>query len=231
MVAGEAVSGTLYGIGVGPGDPELMTLKAARLIGAAQVVAWLVPEGRAAGSMARGIAAAHLRDGVTEIAIPMPMTQDRAPGQAAYDAAAARIVAELDAGRDVAVLCEGDPLFYGSFMYLMARMGDRPVQVVPGVTSVSAAAARARLPLVARNAVMAVLPGPLDDDELVGRIEQAGTVAVMKLGRHAGRIRDLAASRGWLDRSVYVAQCFAARGNHHAAGRGTWRWRPISLWP
>ena len=197
------MSGTLFGVGVGPGDPELMTLKAARLIAACPVVAYPVLPG--AESFARGIAAGVITEGAEEIAIEIPMTTDRAPAQAAYDTGAARIGEALKGGRDVACLCEGDPFFYGSFMYLFARLSDRfPVEVVPGVTSLSACAAVAERPLVARNERLTVLPGPLPEAELEARIAGAESVAILKVGRHAGKIRAVLERLGLADHAVYV---------------------------
>ncbi len=197
------MSGRLYGIGLGPGDPELLTLKAARLIGAAKVVAYPALEG--AASFARSIAAGLIPDGVREIVIEVPMTTAREPAQAAYDGAAARIAAELEEGHDVACLCEGDPFFYGSFMYLFARLSDRfEIEVVPGVTSITACAARAGMPLAARNERLTVLPGPLPEPELRARIEGAESVAILKVGRHLPKIRAVIDGLGLTARAAYV---------------------------
>ncbi len=189
------MTGTLHGIGLGPGDPELITLRAARLIGAARVVAY--PSLAGGDSLARSIAADLIPAGAREIRIDVPMTRARAPAQAAYDAGAARIAEALDAGEDVVCLCEGDPLFYGSFMYLHARLAARyRVEVVPGVTSLTACAAAAAMPLVARDEVLTVLPGPLPDDALRAHLRAADAVAVMKVGRHLPRLRALLAAEG-----------------------------------
>ncbi|EYD78034.1 Cobalt-precorrin-2 C20-methyltransferase [Rubellimicrobium mesophilum DSM 19309] len=199
------VAGRLIGVGVGPGAPDLLTLRAARAIEAARVLAY--PTLAGAPSMARGIAAAHVGAGVEEIAIDVPMTPAREPAQRAYDEGAERIAGHLSAGRDVVCLCEGDPMFYGSFMYLQARLADRfAVEVVPGVTSVSAAAALARLPLGAREGRIAVLPGTLPDEALRAGIAAHETVAVMKLGRHFGRVRALVDSLGLTDRATLVVR-------------------------
>src|SRR6185369_9057732 len=140
--------GTLYGIGVGPGDPELVTLKALRIARACPVVAYPAPE--EGESLARRIMAPHLAGGQTEIAIRMPLTAERYPAQAVYDQSSQDIAAHLAAGRDVAVLCLGDPFFYGSFMYLFARLAEsHRTVVVPGVTSLAAAAASLGAPLAA----------------------------------------------------------------------------------
>lgn len=203
------MTGTLYGVGVGPGDPELVTLKAARLIGAARAVAYpALPD---QPSFARRIVEALIAPGVDEIVMTMPMTPERAPAQVAYDDGAARIAAALAAGGDVVCLCEGDPFFYGSFMYLFARLAPRfAVEVVPGVTSLTAAAARAGWPLAARNEPVTVLPGPLSDDDLRARLALPGAVAILKVGRHMARLRALLATEGLLDSSVYVGHATLA---------------------
>ena len=134
------MTGKLYGVGLGPGDPELLTLKALRILKSVPVIAWPAPdEGH---SFARSIAADHLPGGQVEIAIRVPMRVERFPAQEIYDRAAEEIAAHLDAGRDVAVLCEGDPFFYGSFMYLFERLAGRyETEIVPGVSSIMAAGA------------------------------------------------------------------------------------------
>ncbi len=195
--------GTLWGIGTGPGDPELLTRKAARLIAAAPCIAYPALPGT--GSFARAIVETLIAPGTREIAIELPMTRARAPAQAAYDAGAARLAEVLQAGSDVALLCEGDPLFYGSFMYLQGRLAGRfPVQVVPGVTSLTACAAAAALPLAARNGVVTILPGPLPDAALAPRIAAADTVVLMKVGRHLPRLRALLGALGLAARATYV---------------------------
>ncbi|MCZ0813260.1 precorrin-2 C(20)-methyltransferase [Roseovarius sp. EGI FJ00037] len=197
------MSGVLYGVGLGPGDPELMTLRAHRLIAGAEVVAY--PSLAGGESFARAIAASAIAPGAEEIVMEVPMSTARAPAQAAYDAGAARIAGVLDSGRDVVCLCEGDPFFYGSFMYVFARLAARyRVEVVPGVTSLTACAARAAMPLVARNERLTVLPGPLPEDELRARIEGAESVAIMKVGRHMAKIRGVIEALGLTARAVYV---------------------------
>ncbi|QDL93038.1 precorrin-2 C(20)-methyltransferase [Paroceanicella profunda] len=195
--------GILYGIGLGPGDPELMTLKAHRLIGACPVVAY--PARPGGPSMARAIAAGSIAPGVEEIRIDVPMTPERAPAQAAYDAGAERVAVALGAGRDVALLCEGDPLLYGSFMYLHARLAPRfHCEVVPGVSSVAACAALAGRPVAARNEVFTVLPAPLPGPALRAAVAAADSLAILKIGRHLARVRDLLTQMGLAERAVYV---------------------------
>jgi len=197
------MTGILYGVGLGPGAPDLVTLRAARLIESATVVAY--PTLAGAASFARAIAADLIAPGTIEIVMDVPMSVERAPAQAAYDKSAAEIAASLDAGQDVVCLCEGDPFFYGSFMYLFARLSaDYRVEVVPGVTSVTACAARAGMPLVARNERLTVLPGPLPEDQLRARIEGAESVVIMKVGRHLAKIRGVIDALGLTDGAVYV---------------------------
>ena len=197
------LSGVLYGVGLGPGDPELMTVRAHRLISGATVVAY--PALAGAESFARSIAAGAFAPGVREIVMDVPMTTERGPAQAAYDVGAEEIAGALEAGEDVVCLCEGDPFFYGSFMYLFARLSGRfEVEVVPGVTSITACAARAGMPLAARNERVTVLPGPLPEEELRARIEGAESVVIMKVGRHLPKIRGVIESLGFGGQAVYV---------------------------
>ncbi|PJI92984.1 precorrin-2/cobalt-factor-2 C20-methyltransferase [Yoonia maricola] len=197
------MTGVLYGVGLGPGAPDLITLRAARLIEGASVVAY--PTLAGAASFARAIAADLIAPGVQEIVMDVPMSVERAPAQHAYDKGARKIAAALDTGQDVVCLCEGDPFFYGSFMYLFARLSsDYRVEVVPGVTSVTACAARAGMPLAARNERLTVLPGPLPEGELRARIEGAESVVIMKVGRHLAKIRGVIDALGLTAGAVYV---------------------------
>ncbi|MEM1298308.1 MAG: precorrin-2 C(20)-methyltransferase [Pseudomonadota bacterium] len=197
------MTGKLYGIGLGPGDPELMTLKAHRLIRSAQVIAYPAPD--TGPSLARAIAADAIPTEATEIPMIVPMRTERFPAQEVYSEAAEEIAQHLAAGTDVAVLCEGDPFFYGSFMYLFARLAEaHPVEVVPGVSSLGACTAALQRPLVARNDVLTVLPGTLPDAELRPRIEEADAVSIMKVGRHLPRLSALIADLGLTHLSGYV---------------------------
>lgn len=203
--AGEEDTGTgrLHGVGVGPGAPDLLTLRAARLIERARVVAY--PTLAGGDSFARAIVADLLSPGIDEIRIDLPMTAARAPAQAAYDAGAARIAEVLSAGGDVVCLCEGDPFFYGSFMYLHARLADRfPVEIVPGVTSLVACAAAAAQPLAARNEGFAVLPAPLAEEALAAAVAAPTSLAILKVGRHLGKVRRVLRAAGLDDRAIYV---------------------------
>ena len=196
--------GRLYGLGVGPGDPELLTLKAHRILQSVPVIAYPAPAD-GTPSLARAIAAPHIPAGRAEIAILTPMTPGNFPAAEVYDRYAGEISAHLEAQRDVAVLCEGDPFLYGSFMYLFERLADRfGVEVVPGVSSLGACAARAGLPLVSRNQTLAVLPATLDEDDLTARLEAADAAAVMKVGRHLDKVRRVLGALGRLDDAVYV---------------------------
>jgi precorrin-2/cobalt-factor-2 C20-methyltransferase len=197
------VSGTLWGIGVGPGDPELLTLKAVRLIAACPVLAYPAPEN--GESLARAIAAPHVPAGKTECPIRLPIEIARHPARDAYDSGAAALAAHLDAGRDVALLCLGDPLFYGSYMYLHARLAERFVcRIVPGITSFAASAALGGHALAAREDSVAVVPATLPDAEIERRIAAHDSLVFLKLGRHFGRLKGLLARLGLADDALYV---------------------------
>jgi precorrin-2/cobalt-factor-2 C20-methyltransferase len=204
------ITGRLVGVGVGPGDPELLTLKAVRILNESPVIAYVSAGGRP--SMARGIAAQHLISGRPEINVALPMQPCPGLAQAAYDEGAARIGAELERGCDVAVLCEGDPFVYGSFAQLFDRLGERyPTEVVPGIASFTAAAAAARTPLVGRTQTLLVMPATLPPDELAARLIRADAAAILKVGRHLARVRNVLAELGLLERAIYVEHASAAR--------------------
>lgn len=198
------MTGTLYGLGIGPGDPDLITLKALRCLQAVPVIAYPAPqEGE---SLARAIVAPHLPNGQREIPIRMPMVAARFPAQEVYDWAAEEIGAALDGGQDVAVLCEGDPFFYGSFVYLFGRMAERyPVEVIPGVSSLTACAAVLGAPLVARNDVLTVVPATLEATEIRRRLADGGeAAAIVKVGRHLEKVRGVLRDLELADRARYV---------------------------
>ncbi|MFD8277752.1 precorrin-2 C(20)-methyltransferase [Streptomyces solisilvae] len=207
----EQQTGRLYGVGLGPGDPSLMTVRAVEVIAEADVIAY--HSARHGRSIARSIAERHLRPDHIEERLVYPVTTESTdhPGgyrgamEEFYADAAARLAAHLDAGRTVAVLAEGDPLFYGSYMHMHKRLADRyPTEVVPGVTSVSAAAARLGAPLVEGEEVLTVLPGTLPEEELTARLATADAAAVMKLGRTFPAVRRALERSGRLADARYV---------------------------
>lgn len=182
------MSATLYGLGIGPGDPDLVTVKARHILETVPVIAYPAPEGGT--SLVRAIADPHIPDGRTEIVISTPMVAESFPANAVYDRYSQEIAAHLDEGRDVAVLCEGDPFLYGSFMYLFERVADRyHTEVIPGVSSLGAVAAVASTPLVSRNEVLTILPATLPESELETRLAATDTAAIMKVGRHLSKVR------------------------------------------
>jgi len=195
-------AGELYGLGLGPGDPELVTLKALRLLRAAPVVAYPAPQ--SGESFVRGIAAQWLTAGQREIRIAFPMRPGPLPNEI-YDDAAARLAAELDQGNDVAFLCQGDPFFYGTFAAIFTRLAPRyRVSVVPGISSLTACAAAASMPLAQRDETVTVIPATLAEGELTRRLAGADTAAIIKLGRHAGKLRRVLAGLGRLDDALYI---------------------------
>jgi precorrin-2/cobalt-factor-2 C20-methyltransferase len=211
------VSGRLIGVGTGPGDPELLTLKAVRALGEADVVAHFAKAGHCGN--ARTTAAGFLRPGVVELPLLYPVTTEVAKHEPAYGAAiggffaeaAAAVEGHLAAGCSVAVLSEGDPLFYGSFMHLHVRLAPRwPVEVIPGVTAMSGGWSQAGLPLAQGDDVLTVLPGTLPEAELARRLADSPASVIMKVGRNLPAIRRALATAGKLARAVYVERATMA---------------------
>jgi precorrin-2 C20-methyltransferase / precorrin-3B C17-methyltransferase len=205
------MTGTLWGVGLGPGDPELVTVKAARLIGEADVVAY--HSARHGRSIARSIAEPYLRPGQVEEHLVYPVTtevSDHPGGYAGamedfYAAAADRIAVHLLAGRNVALLAEGDPLFYSSYMHMHTRLTQRfHAVIVPGVTSVSAASAAIATPLVQGDEVLSILPGTLPAAELTRRLADSDAAVIIKLGRSYPAVREALSASGRLDEAFYV---------------------------
>jgi precorrin-2/cobalt-factor-2 C20-methyltransferase len=205
------MTGTLHVVGLGPGDPELMTLKAARLVGTCPVIAYFHKRGRP--GHARGIVQGRLRPDAVELPMEYPYTTEipvADPSYAAglapfYDASAARIAVHLHDGQDVALLCEGDPFFYGSSLALLDRLGPAcHSEVVPGVTGMSGCWTRAGTPMTHGDDVLTVLPGTLDEANLVARLEGSDAAVIMKVGRNLPKIRAALHRTGLHDRAIYV---------------------------
>ena len=205
------MAGTFFTVGLGPGDPELMTLKAARIIADAPVIAFFAKRGRT--GHARGIVTGRTQPDVEELRLEYPFTTEVAlddPRYAAeigefYELCAARLSARLDTGTDVALLCEGDPFFYGSSMYLFDRLrGAYRSEVVPGVAGMSGCWAQAATPIVHGDDVLTVLPGTLDEDRLAARLQGCDAAVIMKVGRNLPKIRAALARAGVAERAIYV---------------------------
>jgi precorrin-2/cobalt-factor-2 C20-methyltransferase len=205
------MSGRLVGVGVGPGDPELVTLKAMRALGAADVIAHFAKAGHA--SQSRKIVAQHLRSDIVELPLLYPVTTEVPKASAAYrdtirdfyDVSASLVAAHLDADRTVAVLCEGDPLFYGSYMHLHVRLSARyATEIIAGVSGMSGCWSAVGAPIAQGDDVFTVLPATLPEGELERRLADADAAVVMKLGRHLPKIRRALGRAGRLDRAIYV---------------------------
>jgi precorrin-2/cobalt-factor-2 C20-methyltransferase len=204
-------AGKLIGVGVGPGDPELVTLKAMRALAEADVIAFFAKGGHASHS--RAIVARHLPAEIIELPLLYPVTIELPKRSAGYrdairdfyDGAAADIAAHLKAGRVVAVICAGDPLFYGSYMHLHARLAPRfSTEIVAGVTGMSGCWSAAGMPIAQGDDVFTVLPATLLEGELARRLADADAAVVMKVGRHLPKLRRALACSGRLDRAIYV---------------------------
>lgn len=210
-LAGGAASGTLYGIGVGPGDVRYLTLRAAGLVRAVDVLAYFAKKDRPGN--ARRIAAPLIDEGRTEQRFEYPLTDEVSAESveyqqrigAFYRATAEELAALLREGKSVGLLAEGDPFFYGSFMHMWRRLAsDFPVEVVPGVTGMSGCWTRANLPITWGNDTLAVLPGTLDEARLVERLRLTDAAVIMKVGRNLGKVRRAVEAAGLLSRAVYV---------------------------
>jgi len=202
----QATKGIFYGVGVGPGDPELLTLKAHRLIQEADVISYIgIRGGR---SQARGIAELSIESAPQmpeEIAVPMPMSKDRSLANQAYDTAAVQIRSALDAGKKVVFLCEGDPLFFGSFAYLLDRLeNDYSCQVVPGISSVHSASAALLTPLTILKESFAVISGRHSDDHIRDTLINHDTVVIMKAGSSRPRLLKIIEETGRTEDAKYL---------------------------
>ncbi len=204
-------TGQLFGIGLGPGDPELMTLKAVRCLKAASVVAYFAKAGRR--GRARTIVEGFLAEGVVELPLIYPLTTEVPPTHPTYIAglssfyalASDRLAEHLGRGLDVALLCEGDPLFYGSFMHLFVRLRDRfRVTIVPGVSGMSGCWTSAAQPMTWGDDILTVLPGTLPYERLVAKLLDSDASVIMKLGGHFAKVKQAIAAVGRHDEAIYV---------------------------
>jgi precorrin-2/cobalt-factor-2 C20-methyltransferase len=205
------MTGCLYGVGMGPGDPDLVTVKAAKLLADIDIVAYFAKAGH--GGHARRIAQAHVPPTGEWLRLEYPFTTEvplgdpgYARGMAAfYDDAACRLAEHLDHQRDVALLCEGDPLFYGSFMYIHDRLVPRyECKIIPGITGMSGCWSRAQMPMVHGNDILSVLPATLPEAELAARLAGCDAAVIMKIGRHMAKIRSALTIAGRAERAVCV---------------------------
>ena len=205
------MSGVLYGVGLGPGDPELVTLRAARLVRSAPVVAWFAKKG--ARGTARTIADGLIEPASEQVPLYYPMTTEThfsdniytSALAAFYEDSAALLAGHLAAGRDVALLCEGDPMFYGSFMHLYERLRGRfRAEVCAGVSGMSGCFAAAGQPMTWGDDVLTVLPGTLPEEELTKRLATTHAAVVMKLGSNMPKVERALRAAGLLDRAIYV---------------------------
>jgi precorrin-2/cobalt-factor-2 C20-methyltransferase len=210
-MSGAATIGRLYGVGLGPGDPELVTVKAVRLIATTPVIAFFAKAGRRGN--ARAIVDRWLPATALELPLYYPVTTETAVSDPAYNAQLATfyqasggaIAAHLSAGRDVAVLSEGDPLFYGSFMHLYIRLRERfPTTIVPGVPGMAGCWSVAGEPITWGDDVLTILPGTMEEAAMVDRLKATDAAVIMKVGRNFAKIRAALMAAELYDRAIYV---------------------------
>jgi precorrin-2/cobalt-factor-2 C20-methyltransferase len=204
-------AGTLFTVGLGPGDPDLMTLKAARVIADARVIAYFAKRGLQ--GHARTIVTGRIHPEAEELRLEYPFTTEvslhdpqYADDMAAfYEACAARLAGRLDEGSDIALLCEGDPFFYGSSMYLYDRLRDRYTnRVIPGVCGMSGCWAEAGMPIVHGDDVLTILPATLAEESLRAHLQASDGAVIMKVGRNLEKVRRVLLATGWAERAIYV---------------------------
>ena len=207
----QAQTGRLIGVGTGPGDPELLTVKAVRALQEADVVAYFAKRG--SNGNARGIVGPYVRETWIELPLVYPVTTEihkdskdyRETILNFYEESVQKVEEHLEKGRTVAVLSEGDPLFYGSYMHLHVRLADRwPTEVIPGVTAMSGCWSQTGTPIVQGDDILTVLPGTLAEFELTRRLADTDAAVIMKVGRNLPKIRKALAATGLLDRAIYV---------------------------
>jgi precorrin-2/cobalt-factor-2 C20-methyltransferase len=208
----------LFGVGLGPGDPDYMTVRARDVILKADRLAHFCKRGRRGNARVTADAICP-PDPTREIELAFPVTTEANVGEPGYDGpiaafyeeAAAQLASEMEAGRSVAVLCDGDPFFYGSFMHLWRRLSPRfPTEVVPGVTGMAGAWTRAGAPISWGDDVMTVLPGTLAEAELTRRLSDTDAAVIMKLGRNLPKVRRALTAAGLIERAVYVERATMA---------------------
>jgi precorrin-2/cobalt-factor-2 C20-methyltransferase len=206
---------TVYAVGVGPGDPELLTRKAERILRSADVI--LAPVSNPSES---SVALDIIREFVDEkrqqiIVHQFPMTSDRARLIPAWQEAAALIAAHAEAGRSVAFITIGDPLFYSTFIYLLRILKERwphlPVEIVPGISSINAAASEAALPLVEGDEKMVVIPATAGIEVIKAALETYETVVLLKVKPLYAAIMELLRTTGREQRTVFVERVGSQR--------------------
>jgi precorrin-2/cobalt-factor-2 C20-methyltransferase len=203
--------GTIFGLGLGPGEPDLMSVRADRLLRQARHVAYFRKAGKP--GQARQIVAGMLADDVIEFPMEYPVTTEIPLDDPAYNDALGPFYADCarhlralsDAGEDIVVLCEGDPFFYGSFMHLYTRLRDtNPVQVVPAITGMSGAWTATGQPITWGDDVLTVLMGTLPEAELARHMADTDALVVMKIGRNIDKVRRALETAGRMDRAWLV---------------------------
>jgi precorrin-2/cobalt-factor-2 C20-methyltransferase len=211
MTPRPVLKGTLYGVGVGPGDPELLTLRAHKVIAEADVIAYFAKEGRRGTS--RTIVGGLVGEGRHELPMYYPITTERHVSDPVYvketydfyEASHGKLDALLRDGKCVAVLAEGDPFFFGSFMHLWRRLvPPHTCEIVPGITGMAGCWARANAPMTFGDDIMTVLPATLPADKLARRLADTDAAVIMKIGRHLAKVRAALAAAGRLAQAIYV---------------------------
>lgn len=195
--------GRLIGVGVGPGDPELITLKAIRIIENAEIIAY--PKAENKNSMAKEIVQKYINENAEEIIMEIPMKPQTHHAQKIYDKYAKKIKQILKQGKNVVAICEGDPFFYGSFMYLYQRISKKYIcEVVPGVASVMASACVSGTPLVEKNQILSIVPATQNETIIRKYLKENNCVVFVKIGRHLEKVRKIIEQEKRIQNATYI---------------------------
>ena len=188
--------GKIYGVGVGPGAVDLLSVRADRLVREARYIAFFRKAGRA--GHARQIASTLLSKDVIELAMEYPITTEIPLSDQRYSEVLSefykkysnKIISLSQTGIDLVILCEGDPFFYGSFMHIYSRVKDKcPVEVVPAITGMSAAWTATDIPITWGDDILTVLMGTLDKTTLEKQLQDTNAAIIMKIGHNLPKIK------------------------------------------
>lgn len=206
-----AAKGRLFGLGVGPGDPELVTVKAVKCLEQSDVIAY--PTATGTKSNAKASVAPYIKPTHQLLPLTYPVTAGPVADSAAYqplltrfyDETSEEIAKLLEAGKNVSIICAGDPFVFGSYMYWHARLSERfETLVVPGISSILAAPVQLGMPLCHREDIVSIIPATLSEEELVTQLKNCGSAVIMKLGRTFEKVARALEQAGIMENAYYV---------------------------
>lgn len=202
------MSGTFYGIGVGPGDPELLTMKAINAIKAADVLIAPKTE-KKEGSVALSIASPYLRPDVEVVYQVFPMVKNFADSTEAWEANKKEILSLLEAGKNVAFLTLGDPMFYSTYIYVYRLLKDEDINIVtiPGIPAFCAIGSQAGIPIVEGNDVISIIPATAPMEKIEKALAACDNAVLMKVYKNFPEITDVLVENGMAENAVMLSRC------------------------